>query len=203
MLKLDYFSYSKATNTCCMDLIFWNLYCFQLWFLPFSNDSNSQLLQYQGSTLGVRRISNQTDNDVTCPKSCDQGKIIKKDWKIIRVEKNPTHLDVLLFFKSIFWVIWKETVFLFFKKTQKPHSDLSLLHHAISPFSELHNNNFLYQWWHSNLRVKKCTPSLVSLMLLVNSLQSCNALQACAQETEKSHFHKTLQFHVKFVYMPH
>jgi len=33
-------------------------------------------------TLGVRRPSNQTDSDVTCSRSCGQGKITKKDWKI-------------------------------------------------------------------------------------------------------------------------
>jgi len=32
---------------------------------------------------------------------------------------------------------------LFVKKTQKPHSELFLFHHAISPFAELHNNNLL------------------------------------------------------------
>ena len=29
-------------------------------------------------TLGVRRTRNQTDSDVTCSRSCDQGKILKK-----------------------------------------------------------------------------------------------------------------------------
>jgi len=49
---------------------------------------------------------------------------------------------------------------------------------------------------------KKCTPFLFSQMLLVNSLQSGEAWQAYAQQTEKSHYHKTLQFHVKFMCMP-
>ena len=31
------------------------------------------------STQGVRRTPNQTDNDVSCSRSCDQGKITKKD----------------------------------------------------------------------------------------------------------------------------
>jgi len=33
-------------------------------------------------TLGVRRTANQAD-DVSFSRSCDQGKITKKDWKII------------------------------------------------------------------------------------------------------------------------
>jgi len=33
-------------------------------------------------TLGVRRTPNQTDSDMTCSRSCDQGKITKKDWRI-------------------------------------------------------------------------------------------------------------------------
>jgi len=49
---------------------------------------------------------------------------------------------------------------------------------------------------------KKCTPLLFSQMLVVNSLQSSNAWQACTQQTAKSHYHKTLQFHVKFMYTP-
>ena len=85
--------------------------------------------------------------------------------------------------------IWKETDFCSLKKSHKAHSDLFLLHHTISPFSELHNNILLYQLWHSNLRVKKRTPYLFAQMLLVNPLQSCNAWQACAQQTEKNHSH--------------
>jgi len=30
-------------------------------------------------TLGVRRTPNQVDSDVTCSRSCDQEKIIKKE----------------------------------------------------------------------------------------------------------------------------
>ena len=30
----------------------------------------------------MRRTPNQTDSDVTCSRSCDQGKITKQDWKI-------------------------------------------------------------------------------------------------------------------------
>jgi len=52
--------------------------------------------------------------------------------------------------------------FVFFKKTEKPHCQLFLFHHAISLFSELHNDNLLYLLWHSKLRAKKCTPSLFS-----------------------------------------
>jgi len=39
------------------------------------------------------------------------------------------------------------------------------------------------------VRVKKCTPSFFSKVLLVNSLQSGKAWQECAQQTEKSHYH--------------
>jgi len=60
-----------------------------------------------------------------------------------------------------FLVFWKETRFCsFLKKTEKPHPELFLFHHAISLFQELYNNNLLYLLWHSKLRVRKCTPSL-------------------------------------------
>jgi len=56
----------------------------------------------------------------------------------------------------------KRNRFLLFKNTQKPHSVLLTLHHATSPFSELHNNNLLHLLWNLKLRVKRCTPSLFS-----------------------------------------
>ena len=146
----------------------------------YSNASNSQLLPYQGPTytVGVRRIPCQTDSaDVTCSRSCDQGKITKRNWKIIRVEKNP-HKKIL-----------KINKFCSFKKNTKPHSELFLLHHAASPFAELHNINLLYLLWHSNLRIKECAPSFFRKVLLVNSFQSDKAWQECAQQTEKSHSH--------------
>jgi len=75
------------------------------------------------------------------------------------------------------------------KKTQKPLSALLTMHHAISPFSELHNNNLLYLLWNSKLRIKRCTPSLFLKVLLVNSIQSGMVWYTCAQQTEKSHSH--------------
>jgi len=66
--------------------------------------------------------------------------------------KNP----FLGFFKK------KQDFVLFSKKTEKAHSELFLFHHVISLSSELHNNNLLYLSWHSKLRVKQCTPSLIS-----------------------------------------
>jgi len=54
--------------------------------------------------------------------------------------KKPTHL---VFFLNLFFFVFfkkKQDFILFSKKTEKPHSDLFLFHHAISLFSELHNN---------------------------------------------------------------
>jgi len=80
-----------------------------------------------------------------------------------RVEKNPfffskkpNHLFFLFFFKK------KQDFVLFSKKTKKKHPEVFLFHHAISLFSELHNNNLLYLLWHLKLKVKQCTPSLIS-----------------------------------------
>jgi len=64
---------------------------------------------------------------------------------------------------------------------------LFLLHHALLPLAELHTNDLLYLLWHSNFKVKKCTPSLFRKIWLVNSLQSGKAWQDCAQQTQKSH----------------
>jgi len=62
--------------------------------------------------------------------------------------------------KPVFFVFFYARFCAFFKKTAKPHSELFLLHHAISLFSEIHNNN-LYLLWPSKLRIKECTPSLI------------------------------------------
>jgi len=53
-------------------------------------------------------------------------------------------------------------LFFFRKKYTKTLLSLFLLHHAISPSSELHNNNFLCLLRQPNLTEKKCTPSLFS-----------------------------------------
>jgi len=45
----------------------------------YSNASNSHILGYQGPILlSVRRTPKQTYNDVTCSRSCDEGKITKR-----------------------------------------------------------------------------------------------------------------------------
>jgi len=72
MLQLDDFFYCKPTNTCCMDLIFRNLFFCQRYFLRILNASNTQLLQYQGPILY------QIYSNVTCSRSCDQRKITKR-----------------------------------------------------------------------------------------------------------------------------
>jgi len=74
---------------------------------------------------------------------------------LARFEKNPFFSK-----KNGFFVFFKARFCSFFKENGKKHSELFLLHHAISPFSELHNSNLLYLLSHSKLRVKKCTPSL-------------------------------------------
>ena len=74
-------------------------------------------------------------------------------------------------------------------KTEQSHSELFLFHNAISLFSELHNNDLLYLLWHSKSKVKKCTHLCFRNVLLVSSLLSGKAWQACAQQTEKNHSH--------------
>jgi len=66
-----------------------------------------------------------------------------------RVEKNlgfqKNNLPIFCFFKkNVFLFFYKETRFFsFFKENGKKHSELFFLHHALSQFSELHNNNLL------------------------------------------------------------
>jgi len=121
------------------------------------NASNSHLLQYRDLSLSARSKVNQNDSDVTCSRSCDQGKITK------RIERQ-SGLRKTRFFKRtnhLYFVFLSPTVFVFLKRNRFLFfSELLLLHHAISPFSELHNNNLLHLLWHSKLSVKKCIPSL-------------------------------------------
>ena len=74
--------------------------------------------------------------------------------------KNPYPPVFFRFFlyPGILWFL-KKRRFLFYKNNTKPHSELFLLNHATSPFSELHNNNLLYLLWHSNSG-EKCTQPL-------------------------------------------
>ena len=73
----------------------------------------------------------------------------RKDRKIIRVdkkqfflkEKQPTYVFCLLI--RFFCFFLKRKRFSLLKKTQKPHSVLFTLHHAISPSAKLHNINLL------------------------------------------------------------
>jgi len=152
-----------------MDLIFGNLFCCQ------------HLLRIQMSVIlnffntmdlysGCASAPNQTDSDVTCSRSCDQGKITKKDWKVIRVEKNPffknkTNPPEFFVFLHPFFVFFKKKQVFILKKKQHGNPMLNCFvasYNNTVPFSELHNNNLLYLLWHSNLRVKTCTPSLFS-----------------------------------------
>ena len=109
------------------------------------------------------------------------------------VLKKTTHLFIFGYLqKNVFFRFFKKKeVVVIFLRTDKPHSVLVLLHHAISPFSELHNNSLLYLLWHSKLRVKNVPHLCFRKVLLVNSLQSGKAWQACAQQTEKSDSHTT------------
>ena len=71
----------------------------------------------------MRRTPNQTDSDVTCSRSYDQGTIAKKDWKIIRVEKKQilkktTYLFFLIRFLDFF--LKKQVFVLFLKKHKNP-----------------------------------------------------------------------------------
>jgi len=101
-------------------------------------------------------------------------------WVVPRVEIKAVFL---------FFFIKKQDFVLFLRKTEKPHSELFLLHHAKSPFSELHRNNLLYLLCHSKLRVKKCTPSLFSQSVVGQFTLSGKAWQARTQQTEKTHSH--------------
>jgi len=109
---------------------------------------------------------------------------------------------VFCFFKP-FLGFYKRNKFLLFKKNTKTHSVLFTLHHVISPFSELHNNNLLqaYLLWHSKVRVMKCTHLYFRKVLLVSSLQSGKARQAYAQQREIATRTQTLQFHARFVHV--
>jgi len=81
---------------------------------------------------------------------------------------------------------------------------LFLLHHEISPFSELHKN-LLYLLWHSkfegngiqNLRVKKCAPSLFSLSVVGHFTPKWLGKHAHSKQ-RKAFATQPLQFHVKF-----
>ena len=171
---------------------FWKLVLLSTPIFTCWNASNSHILQHQGPILlSVRCTPNQTDSDVTCSRSCDQGKITKgietqsalRKTRFFFKKNNPYvfyffNLNFLLFFQ-------KKQVLFFFQKTQKPHSDFFSLHHAISPLFKLHNNDLLYLLWHSNLRINNL--SHLVFESVVNSLQSGKAYNAHSKQKSHSH----------------
>ena len=72
---------------------------------------------------------------------------------------------------------------------------LFTLHHAISTFSELHNNNLLYLLWNLKLRVKRCTPSLFSQSVIGKSNPKfCGLTSMRTANREKPFAHKIWSF---------
>jgi len=73
-------------------------------------------------TRDFRRTPNQTDSDVTFSRSCDQGKITKKNLMVIMVEKKTGFKknNPRVFFNPGFYFFYKRNNSLFFKKTQTP-----------------------------------------------------------------------------------
>ena len=65
--------------TCCMDLIFRNLFFLPTLDFTYSNASKFQHSSIPGTyALGAMRTPNQTDGDVTFYRWCDHEKITKK-----------------------------------------------------------------------------------------------------------------------------
>jgi len=185
-----------------MDLIFRNCFFVNTNFYIFKCWQFSASSLRRTCALGVRRTPNQTDRDVTCSRSWGQLKITKKNWKTIRVGKNPfikkkyTHL----FYKSAFLVDFeKKQVCVLLKKTQKKHSELL---HCIMQCRYFQNYTIITCYiWHSNLRVKKCLPSLL-LQSVVGQFTPKWLGKNAHSKQRKSSPTQTLHFQVKFMYMP-
>jgi len=114
-------------------------------------------------------------------------------------KKQPTCF-ICFFAKSCVFVFFtkKQVFVVFLRKAQEPHSKLFLLHHAISPFSELHDNNLLYLLWHSKLRIKKCTPSFFR-SVVGQFTQVVRIGKHAHNKQRKATPTQTLLFHVKFM----
>ena len=93
----------------------------------------------------------------------------------------------------VFLIRFLGFLFFFLEKIDKNTTLIVFI--ASSPFSELHNNNFLYLWWHPNLRAKKYTPSLFSQSVV----GQCTAKVASMHTADRETPTQTLQFHVKFM----
>ena len=95
----------------------------------------------------------------------------------------------------------KEQVLFFLKKNAKTPFWI-VLHHVISPFSKLDNNN-LYLLWHSKLRVRDVTHLCFIKVLLVSLFhQQSGAWHACAQQAGKSHTRTTSVVSCKICVFP-
>jgi len=139
--------------------------------------------------LSVRGTPIQTNSDVTCSRSCNQGKISKKDWKIVRVEKNPflKKNNPPGFFKSV--CLMKQVFVFSLKKHENP---IMNCFHCIMQYRHLQNYTIItcYSYYGILIWGSRNVPNLwFCKVLLVNLLQSDKAGQECAQQTEKSYSH--------------
>jgi len=93
-------------------------------------------------------------------------------------------------------VIFLKTGFCFLQEKQK--KNIPNCFYGTVQYYHFQNYTML---WHSKLRVKKCTLSLLLQSVVCQFTPSGKAWQAWAQQTGKS-LPQPLQFHVKFMCMP-
>jgi len=81
---------------------------------------NSRDLYFRCASLGVRHTSNQTDRDMTCSRSCDQGKITKEDgkWKNPGFKKKTIHKGFCFFNTFLGFFEMKQVFVLFLEKNK-------------------------------------------------------------------------------------
>jgi len=97
----------------------------------------------------------------------------------------------------VFWGFSKRNkiLSLFQRKQKNPILNCCYSTHAISLFSELYNNNLLYLLWHSKLRVKQCTSSLISQCVVGKFTPKCQGLASMhTANREKPLPHKLCSF---------
>ena len=158
-------------------------------------------------TRDLYSISVQTDSYVTCSRSCDEGKITKRlkdnrGWEKPIFQKKTTHL-FFIFLIRIFIFLWKERVFvLFVKKHKTPLWIVFIASCNITIFKitqqllDIPILAFKFEGkdMYPIFVFAKCCWSIHSTVVRLG--RNADSKQRNATPTQ------TLQFHVKFMYMP-
>ena len=125
-----------------------------------------------------------------------------QDWKKPVLFKQTTHLFFVVFFNSNFCVFFlKKQVFVIFLKDTKTQSQLFLLHYAIHHFQN-YTIITCYTYYGIQIWVQRNVPIFAFAKCWSIHSKAVRLSKIAHSKQRKATHTQTLNFHVKFMYMP-